>query len=321
MNLNSKIYIAGHRGMFGSALLRELRMQGYTNFVLRTSSELDLRNQAACESFFEQEKPEFVFLAAAQAGGIMANMTYRADFIYNNLQIQNNVIHSSWKYGVTKLLFLGSSCIYPKFAEQPMKEESLLTGDLEYSNEPYAIAKIAGLKMCESYNLQYGTNFISVQPTNLYGINDNFNLETSHVIPALMRRFHEAKEEKKQSVTLWGTGSPKREFLFIDDAARASIHLMQKSNFTDLFKKGEKEIKNTHINLGTGIDLTIKELAETVKKVVGFEGTIEWDTTKPDGTPRKLLDISKITQLGWHPEVSLTEGLQTVYHWYKKEFS
>ncbi len=319
MELHAKIYVAGHRGMVGSAITRLLHAKGYSSIITRTSSELDLRNQAACETFFKQERPEYVFLAAAHAGGIWANSTYRAEFIYDNIQIQTNVIHAAWKYGVKKLLFLGSSCIYPKLAPQPMKEEYLLTGDLEYTNEPYAIAKIAGLKMCEAYNIRYGTNFISVQPTNLYGINDNFDPKTSHVIPGLIHRFHQAKKNNESTVTLWGSGQPKREFLFVDDAASACVHLMEQVDFSDIIAHIKGDIKNTHINLGTGTDLSIKELAEKIQSVVGFTGTITWDTDKPDGTPRKLLDISKITALGWKPQVSLEEGLTRVYRWYEEQ--
>lgn len=292
--------------MVGSAILRKLQSEGFTNFVLRTSSELDLRNQQAVFDFLNTEKPEYVFLAAAKVGGIIANNTYRADFIYENLAIQNNIIHGSYQIGVKKLLFLGSSCIYPKFAPQPMSEDSLLTGTLEPTNEPYAIAKIAGIKMCEAYRSQYGCNFISVMPTNLYGPNDNYDLQNSHVLPAMIRKFHEAKIENKPSVELWGTGSPKREFLHADDLADASYYLM--NNYDD----------STLINIGTGEDVTIKELAETIQKIVGFEGEILWNTEKPDGTPRKLMDVSKLHSLGWKHKIQLEDGIRAVYEDYKQ---
>ncbi|MFN3849214.1 MAG: GDP-L-fucose synthase family protein [Spirosomataceae bacterium] len=306
MEKSAKIYIAGHRGMVGSAILRKLQSEGFTNFVLRTSSELDLRNQQAVFDFLNTEKPEYVFLAAAKVGGIIANNTYRADFIYENLAIQNNIIHGSYQIGVKKLLFLGSSCIYPKFAPQPMSEDSLLTGVLEPTNEPYAIAKIAGIKMCEAYRSQYGCNFISVMPTNLYGPNDNYDLQNSHVLPAMIRKFHEAKIENKPSVELWGTGSPKREFLHADDLADACYYLM--NNYDD----------STLINIGTGEDVTIKELAETIQKIVGFEGEILWNTEKPDGTPRKLMDVSKLHSLGWKHKIQLEDGIRAVYEDYKQ---
>jgi GDP-L-fucose synthase len=371
---NAKIYIAGHRGLVGSALLRKLQSEGYTNIITRTHAELDLTRQADVESFFREERPEYVFLAAAKVGGILANNTYPADFIYINLSIQTNVIHAAWKYGVKRLLFLGSSCIYPKFAPQPMKEEYLLTGELEPTNEPYAVAKIAGIKMCQAYNRQYGTNFISVMPTNLYGPNDNFDLLNSHVLPALIRKFHLAKllangdfEHIRQDfmtygnreiiingrkisinentpeedilrvlahfgitssspnqtnqtnqtneineinqITLWGTGSPRREFLHVDDLADACVFLMTHPRIN----------ASTHplINIGTGKDITIKELAETVKEIVGFEGEINWDSSKPDGTPRKLLDVSRLFLLGWQPKISFKEGIKGVYDWYR----
>jgi GDP-L-fucose synthase len=303
---SAKIYIAGHRGMVGSAIHRKLQSEGFTNFVLRTSSELDLRNQPAVFDFFANEKPEYVFLAAAKVGGIVANNTYRADFLYENLAIQNNIIHASYMNGVQKLLFLGSSCIYPKFAPQPIPEDSLLTGLLEPTNEPYAIAKIAGIKMCEAYRSQYGCNFISIMPTNLYGPNDNYDLENSHVLPAMLRKFHEAKVENKPMVELWGTGSPLREFLHADDLADACFFLMQ--NYDD----------STLVNVGTGVEVSIKELAETIQKIVGYEGKIHWNTDKPNGTPRKLMDSSKLRSLGWKYKVNLEEGIERVYEDYKK---
>ncbi|RXK48161.1 GDP-L-fucose synthase [Aquirufa rosea] len=301
MEKEAKIYVAGHRGMVGSSLVRELKLQGFNNLVLRTSSELDLRNQAAVHAFFEQEKPDYVFLAAAKVGGIVANNTYRADFLYENLAIQNHVIHASYLQNVKKLMFLGSSCIYPKLAPQPLKESYLLSGYLEPTNEPYAIAKIAGIKMCEAYRAQYGCQFISVMPTNLYGINDNYDLENSHVLPAMIRKFHEAKLRGDESITLWGTGSPKREFLYADDLAKACLFLMQNYDQSEF------------INIGTGEDVTILELAEIVKKVIGFNGSINWDTSRPDGTPRKLMDVSKLHGLGWKHQVNLEEGIQLAY--------
>ena len=301
MNLEDKIYIAGHRGMVGSAILRQLKAEGYTNFVLKTSSELDLRNQQAVANFFEQEKPDYVFLAAAKVGGIIANNTYRGDFIYENLMIQNNVIHQSYLNKVKKLMFLGSSCIYPKMAPQPLKEEYMLTGELEPTNEPYAIAKIAGIKMCDAYRDQFGCNFISVMPTNLYGPNDNYDLKNSHVLPAMLRKFIIAKRSGDSSVTIWGTGIPKREFLHADDLAQACLFLMQNYNDSGL------------VNIGIGDDISILDLAILVKKVVGFEGEIIRDTTKPDGTPRKLMDVSKLSGLGWKAKITLEEGIQKVY--------
>jgi GDP-L-fucose synthase len=309
MDLHSKIYVAGHRGLVGSALVRALEAAGYTNLITRTRAELDLLNAKAVADFFATERPEYVFLAAAKVGGIMANQTYPADFIRENLLIQTNIIDAAHQSGVTKLLFLGSSCIYPKLAPQPIKEEYLLTGTLEPSNDAYAIAKIAGIIMCQSYRRQHGSNFISVMPTNLYGPNDNFDLETSHVLPALIRRFHEAKESAAPSVTLWGSGTPMREFLHVDDLAAACLHLMETYN--------EPEI----VNIGTGEDVTIKELAETIKDVVGYTGTIEWDTSKPDGTPRKLLDVSKLHGLGYRHRISLSEGIKSTYEWYIKSIS
>jgi GDP-L-fucose synthase len=301
MNSTSKIFIAGHNGMVGSAILRNLQDKGFSNFVLKSSKELDLRDAKAVADFFEEEKPEFVFLAAAKVGGIVANNTYRADFLYENLMIQNNVIHEAYKNKVEKLLFLGSSCIYPKLAPQPLKEEYLLTGLLEPTNEPYAIAKIAGIKMCDAYRSQYGCNFISVMPTNLYGPNDNYDLQNSHVLPAMIRKFHEAKLNGT-SVELWGTGSPKREFLHADDMAEACVFLMENYNEPGL------------VNIGTGEDLSIKELAEMIQKITKFEGEIIWDHTKPDGTPRKLMDVSKLHALGWKHKITLEEGITKVYH-------
>jgi len=354
MEKNEKIYIAGHNGLVGSAIKRVLQAKGYTNFITKNSSELDLRNQADVLSFFNTEKPVYVFLAAAKVGGIVANNTYRADFIYENLQIQNNIIHAAYINKVKKLLFLGSSCIYPKNANQPMDENELLTDVLEYTNEPYAIAKIAGIKMCESYNLQYGTNFISVMPTNLYGINDNYDLEKSHVLPALIRKFHLGKLlmdnnetmvrndlnhlpiegisgkntwteivnvldkygiNREASVLLWGSGSPMREFLYVDDMAKACAHVMERVNFSDLIAD-KKEIRNTHLNIGSGTDITIKNLAILVAKIVNYTGKIVWDKTKPDGTARKLLNVDKINKLGWKAEISLEEGIRKNYTWY-----
>jgi GDP-L-fucose synthase len=303
----SKIYIAGHRGMVGSSILRALKAKGYSNFLLKTSAELDLRNQQAVADFFAVEKPDYVFLAAAKVGGIVANNTYRADFIYENMMIQFNVIHQAYLNGVKKLLFLGSSCIYPKLAPQPLKEEYLLTGLLEPTNEPYAIAKIAGIKMCDAYREQYGCNFISVMPTNLYGPNDNYDLNNSHVLPALLRKFITAKNEGATSVTIWGTGSPLREFLHADDLAAACLFLMETHNESGL------------VNIGVGEDVSILDLAKMVKKIVGFTGDIITDTTKPDGTPRKLMDVSKLTNLGWKASISLEEGIKKVYEEIKNE--
>lgn len=287
--------------MVGSAIVRSLEKRGYQNLILKTSAELDLRNQQAVADFFATEKPAYVFLAAAKVGGIVANNTYRADFLYENLAIQNNIIHAAYLNKVSKLMFLGSSCIYPKLAPQPLKESYLLTGLLEPTNEPYAIAKIAGIKMCEAYRAQYGCNFISVMPTNLYGPNDNYDLQNSHVLPAMIRKFHEAKERGDQSMELWGTGSPMREFLYADDLAEACMFLMETYNDAEL------------VNIGTGVDVTIKELAETVQRIVGFTGTIKWDTTRPDGTPRKLMDVSKLHGLGWKHHIELAEGIQLAY--------
>ena len=301
MEKSSKIYIAGHRGMVGSSILRALKTKGYSNFLLKTSAELDLRNQQAVADFFAHEKPDYVFLAAAKVGGIVANNTYRADFIYENMMIQSNVIHHSFLNGVKKLLFLGSSCIYPKFADQPLKEEYLLTGLLEPTNEPYAIAKIAGIKMCDAYREQYGCNFISVMPTNLYGPNDNYDLNNSHVLPALLRKFITAKNEGATSVTIWGTGSPLREFLHADDLAFACLFLMETHNEAGI------------VNIGTGEDISIIDLAFLIKEIVGFEGEIITDTSKPDGTPRKLMDVSKLNGLGWKASINLEEGIKMVY--------
>ena len=312
MKKMSKIYVAGHRGLVGSAIVKNLTCKGYSNIVTRTHAELDLTNQKAVAEFFEQEKPEYVILAAAKVGGIVANDTYRADFIYENMQIQNNVIHQSFVHGVKKLLFLGSTCIYPKNAPQPMSEDSLLTSELEYTNEPYAIAKIAGIKMCESYNLQYGTNFISVMPTNLYGPNDNFDLQTSHVLPALIRKIHEAKQRDDKEVEIWGSGKPKREFLYSEDMADACVFIMENVDFKDVVE-GKQEARNTHINIGTGKDVSIQELAELIQKVVGYEGKLVYNTLKPDGTMLKLCDSSKLHTLGWIHKMELEEGIKTVY--------
>lgn len=360
MDVNSKLYVAGNTGLVGSAIVRNLQKKGYRNFVFRTIDELDLKDQKEVEGFFESEKPDYVFFAAAKVGGIVANNTYRAQFIYENLQMQNNVIHFSYKFGVKKLLFLGSSCIYPKMAPQPLKEDYLLTSPLEYTNEPYAIAKIAGMKMCESYNIQYGTNFIAVMPTNLYGPNDNYDLEKSHVLPALIRKMHLGKclaennwealkndlnnrpvegtdgnqdQEKilhvlekygikkkngNVQVELWGTGAPRREFLHSDDMADACVYLMENIDFNHPLLAGKnleegKEIVNTHINIGTGKDLSIKELSELVKSTTGYTGEIVWDTSKPDGTPRKQLDVNKLNSLGWKENISLEEGIRLIY--------
>lgn len=301
MDKHARIFVAGYRGMVGSAVYRKLQREGHTNIIVRSSAELDLRNTAAVEAFFAQEKPEYVFLAAAKVGGIVANNTYRADFIYENLMIQSNVIHQSYVHGVKKLMFFGSSCIYPKMAPQPLKEDYLLTGPLEHTNEPYAIAKIAGIKMCEAYRDQYGCNFISVMPTNLYGYNDNYHPENSHVLPALIRRFHEAKRDNKPEVVIWGTGSPLREFLFADDLADAAYLLMQTYN--------EKQF----VNIGSGEDISIKELAELVKHIIGYSGELKFDTNRPDGTPRKLMDVSRLKELGWMYSTSLEKGIRQAY--------
>lgn len=359
MDKNSKIYIAGHKGLVGSALLDNLQQKGYTNFVFRTLEELDLTDQAAVEVFFAAEKPEYIFLAAAKVGGIMANNIYRGQFIIDNLLIQNNIIHNAWVHGARKLLFLGSSCIYPKNAPQPMSENSLLTGELEYTNEPYAIAKIAGIKVCESYNLQYGTNFVSVMPTNLYGPNDNFHLKNSHVLPGMMRKMHLAHclenndmaairrdfsklpvaevpadateatilkfisdqginrdQDGKVSLGLWGTGTPLREFLHVHDMADACVYVMENIDFEDLKPVGSNEIRNTHINIGSGRELTIRQLAGLVQKVTGFKGEILFDASKPDGTMRKLLDVSKLEKLGWNCKIELEDGVKAVFDGY-----
>lgn len=365
MDKNAKIYIAGHLGMVGSAIHNNLKQKGYTNFVLRSINEMDLRDQKQTDDFFRNEKPDYVVLAAAKVGGIIANNIYRADFIFDNIQIQNNIIGASFKHGVKKLVFLGSSCIYPKNAPQPMSEDCLLTSTLEYTNEPYAIAKIAGLKLCESFNLQYGTNFISVMPTNLYGFNDNFDLEKSHVLPALIRKMHlgkclmnndwdsikkdfnkypvegikgtdsvekiseklakygVTKEGNNVSINLWGTGTPRREFLHASDLADACVFIMENIDFKDLANfykernpKEANEIKNTHINIGTGVDLTIKELSEIVKEITQYKGIIKWDSTKPDGTMQKLLDVSKLHSLGWKEKIGMKEGISKVYEVY-----
>lgn len=345
MNKDAKIFVAGHKGLVGSAILKNLTSKGYSNITVRSSKELDLSNQEAVVTFFKEEKPEYVFLAAARVGGIMANNTYRANFIYQNLMIQSNVIHESYVHGVKKLLFLGSTCIYPKQANQPIQENELLTNVLEYTNEPYAIAKIAGIKMCESYNLQYGTNFISVMPTNLYGPNDNFDLEKSHVLPALIRKIYLAKllqenntseiisdlqvnnfEEAQvmlsshgisdTSVEIWGTGKPKREFLWSEDMADACVYLMEKIHFKDLVSDEDKEIRNTHINIGTGEEISIKDLANLVKSVVSYDGDFTFNEEKPDGTMRKVTDVSKLHALGWEHKVKLEEGIKRMYNWY-----
>ncbi|MDX1470421.1 MAG: GDP-L-fucose synthase [Flavobacteriaceae bacterium] len=345
MQKTSKIYVAGHKGLVGSAIVKSLKSKGYNNLLLRSHSELDLTNQEKVGQFFSTEKPEYVFLAAAKVGGIVANNIYRADFIYNNLMIQNNVIHESYKNGVKKLLFLGSTCIYPKEASQPMQENSLLTGPLEYTNEPYAIAKIAGIKMCESYNLQYGTNFISVMPTNLYGPNDNFDLEKSHVLPALIRKMHLAtllaagkKEEvvdnlnmgsfdasvkylseigvSANQVEIWGSGNPEREFLWSEDMADACVFIMENVNFKDLYSVNEKEIRNTHLNIGTGQDISIKDLAFKIKEITGFNGSLLFNTDKPDGTMKKLTDVTRLNSLGWKHSMNLDQGLKEIYKWY-----
>lgn len=344
---SSKIYIAGHRGLVGSAIWRNLEQRGYTNLIGRTHAELDLKDALAVRQFFDQERPEAVVLAAAKVGGILANNTYRADFIYDNLQIQQNVIGESYRHRVQKLLFLGSTCIYPRTSRQPMREEELLTSTLEYTNEPYAIAKIAGLKMCESFNLQYGTDYIAVMPTNLYGPNDNFDLENSHVMPAMIRKIHLAKLLGQEDwaaverdlarrpvngvvqprdlehfgifpneVRLWGSGTPLREFLWSEDMADASVHILLNTRFEELYPEGSKEIRNCHVNIGTGQEVSIGALAELIAKVEHYEGKILWDSTKPDGTPRKLTDVTKLHALGWHHKIELEEGVQKLYQWY-----
>jgi GDP-L-fucose synthase len=313
MNLNDKIYIAGHRGLVGSAIVRQLESRGFTNLIMRTHKEFDLTNQAQVQNFFIQEKPDYVVLAAGKVGGIHANNTYPSDFIYQNMMIEANVINSAYESKVKRLLFLGSTCIYPKAVEQPMSEDALLTDVLESTNEPYALAKIAGIKLCESYNRQHGTDFRSVMPTNLYGINDNFHPENSHVIPALMRRFHEAKINNDAEVMVWGTGNAMREFLYVDDMAQASLFVLE---LDDQTYKANTQPMLSHINVGTGKDVTIKEMAETMKEVVGFKGNLTFDTTKPDGSPRKLIDVSRLSNMGWKYSIDLEEGLKKTYHWY-----
>jgi len=313
MNLKDKIYIAGHRGLVGSAIVRQLESRGFTNLLIRTHKELDLTNQAQVQTFFKQEKPDYVILAAAKVGGIHANNIYPADFIYKNMMIEANVINSAYESKVKRLLFLGSTCIYPKAVEQPMREDALLTGVLEPTNEPYALAKIAGIKLCESYNRQYGTDFRSVMPTNLYGVNDNFHPENSHVIPALMRRFHEARVNNDAEVIVWGTGKAMREFLCVDDMAVASLFVLELDEKT--YQANTKSMLS-HINVGTGKDVTIKEMAETMKEVVGFKGSLTFDTTKPDGSPRKLIDVSRLSNMGWKYSIDLEEGLKKTYKWY-----
>lgn len=356
LSKDSKIYVAGHHGLVGSAIWNNLKSRGYNNLIGKSHKELDLLDPVAVKKFFDEEKPDAVVLAAAHVGGIMANLQYRADFIYQNLQIQQNVIGESYRHGVKKLLFLGSTCIYPRMAQQPMKEEALLTSELEYTNEPYAIAKIAGLKMCESFSIQYGCNYIAVMPTNLYGPNDNFHLENSHVLPAMIRKVHLAKclnegdwdavrkdinlrpvegvngsntnEEileklakfgiRPESVTLWGTGSPMREFLWSEEMADASVHVLLNVDFKDTYEPGQKEIRNCHINVGTGKEVTIREAAEKIISEIGFKGELRWDSSKPDGTPRKLTDVTKLHNLGWHHKVEIDEGIHRLYEWYKQ---
>lgn len=356
LNKDAKIYVAGHNGLVGSAIWNNLKSRGYTNLVGKSHRELDLLDPIAVKAFFDEEKPDAVVLAAAHVGGIMANLKYRADFIYENLQIQQNVIGESFRHQVKKLLFLGSTCIYPRVAQQPMKETALLTSELEYTNEPYAIAKIAGLKMCESFSLQYGCNYIAVMPTNLYGPNDNFHLENSHVLPAMIRKIHLAKclnegdwkavrddlnlrpvngvdgncTEKdildvlagygirRDSVTLWGTGTPMREFLWSEEMADASVHVLLNVDFKDTYSPDDKEIRNCHINVGTGKEISIRDVAELVMKEIGFKGLLKWDSTKPDGTPRKLTDVTKLHNLGWHHQVEIDEGIHRLYQWYRK---
>ena len=313
MDLNEKIYIAGHRGLVGSAIVRQLESRGFTNLLMRTHKELDLTNQAQVQAFFEQEKPNYVILAAAKVGGIHANNTYPANFIYQNMMIEANVINSAFESKVKRLLFLGSTCIYPKAVEQPMREDALLTDVLEPTNEPYALAKIAGIKLCESYNRQYGTDFRSVMPTNLYGINDNFHPENSHVIPALMQRFHQAKLDNDPEVVVWGTGNAMREFLYVDDMAQASLFVLELDEQT---YKANTQPMLSHINVGTGKDVTIKEMAKAMKEVIGFKGSLTFDTTKPDGSPRKLIDVSRLSNMGWKYSIDLEDGLKKTYKWY-----
>lgn len=316
LNYNDKIYIAGHRGLVGSALVRQLRARGFSNLLCRTHNDLNLTNQDAVDKFFEIEKPDYVIIAAAKVGGIHANNTYPADFIYQNIMIQTNIIHAAYKNNVKRLLFLGSSCIYPKNAEQPMQEEALLTDLLEPTNEPYAIAKIAGIKLCESYNRQFGTDFRSAMPTNLYGINDNFHPENSHVIPGLMRRFHEAKINNDPEVTIWGTGNAMREFLYVDDMAEGSLFILELDK--NIYKENTS-LSLSHINVGTGKDITIRELAETMKEVIGFDGKLFFDTTKPDGPPKKLIDVTRLSNMGWKFNVNLKKGLGITYKWFLSE--
>lgn len=311
---NKKVYIAGHNGMVGSAVKRNLESKGYKNLVFKSSSELNLIRQEKVEKFFDEEKPDVVIIAAAKVGGILANDTYRAEFIYENLMIECNLIHAAYRNNVSKLIFLGSSCIYPKLAPQPLKEEYLLTGFLEQTNEPYAVAKIAGIKLCENYYRQYGSNFFSVMPTNLYGINDNFDLKTSHVLPALIRKFHEAKESNSDTVTIWGSGKPLREFLYVDDLAEAVVFLMENINAEDIYSKGI-----SLINIGTGEDITIKNLAEIIAEISGYKGKIVYDRSKPDGTPRKLMDVSRVNSLGWKHRTLLKDGIEKTYKWYLEE--
>lgn len=313
---NKKIYLAGHTGMVGSAILRELENRGYRNIIHKDLSELDLRNQSEVQKFFSETKPEIVIIAAAKVGGILANNTYRAEFLYDNLMIEANLIHASYLSKVEKVVFLGSSCIYPKLAPQPLKEEYLLTDTLEFTNEPYAIAKIAGIKLCENYYRQYGCNYISAMPTNLYGPNDNFNLETSHVLPALIRKFHEAKVESKDSVIIWGTGKPLREFMFVEDLANAIVFMMESIEAKDLYEKGI-----THLNVGSGKDISIADLAKLISEIIGFNGKIEYDSTKPDGTPRKLMDVTRINSLGWKYKTELKEGIIKAYNFFKQKYS
>ncbi|NLX26663.1 MAG: GDP-L-fucose synthase [Lentisphaerae bacterium] len=313
MPLDARIYIAGHLGLVGSGIWRAFERHGYTNLIGRSIDELDLINQQAVDDFFAAEKPEYVVLVAAKVGGIVANNTYRGQFIYENMMIEMNVIHSAYKHGVKKLLFLGSSCIYPKLAPQPLKEEHLLTGPLEPTNEPYAIAKIAGIRLCDAYNRQYGTNFISAMPTNMYGPGDNYHPQNSHVLPAFIRRMHEAKEQKLDKVTCWGSGAPLREFLYSDDLAEACVFLLENVNYTDVAFEDDSGTVQSHVNVGSGREVTIKALAETVKEVIGFEGEIDWDTSKPDGTPRKLMDSSRLMAMGWAPKIELKEGISRAY--------
>ena len=313
MDLNEKIYIAGHRGLVGSAIVRQLKSRGFTNLLMRTHKELDLTNQVSVQTLFKNEQPDYVILAAGKVGGIYANNTYPADFIYQNIMIEANIIHAAYEYKVKRLLFLGSTCIYPKAVEQPMREDAILTNTLEPTNEPYALAKIAGIKLCESYNRQHGTDFRSVMPTNLYGINDNFHSENSHVIPALMRRFHEAKMNKDSEVTIWGTGNSMREFLYVDDMAAASLFVLELDE--QIYQANTKPMLS-HINIGTGMDITIREMAETMKQVVGFKGRLTFDTAKVDGPPRKLIDVTRLSDIGWEYTTKLKEGLEKTYKWY-----